>query len=609
MSKVRGSNLLASFFLFVPIFLFSDAVGTLPELVRETNLFLLGTVAVGLAVYQCFRRRLFPRDPLVTPILLLLVALGLPILSAVYPWDALRGWTLVLIGGILYFAVARTSVPAGEDARLLRILSLCALGVLTYALYRHYHPPTAAQIQDFLDESLLTDEMRAQMLFAMLTGRAKALFGNPNHLAAFANLLAAAPLVLLLAGRGLGWRVLGGLCAGLHVWLLYLTGSRAGMLAFAGACAVTALLWLRMHRAGSGWLTGRLLGMVAVVLTLGCGLFLLLGGVRLIRPFLYTETLETRIVWWSAAADLILSSPPWGQGLRMFALHFPNIREIGAPESQFVHNLHLELALAGGPLALAGLLWLQVSAYRTAWKLAGSARHGEGLGILAAGFAVTAFWIHAGFDFIQEQSEIVLPFWFYLGLLGSAAGRASGHAIRMKRLSRIVGAAALLSAWIILVVIPWQGNGHLAEGKAALEERRPNFDRSNRELAAAARRLPLSSVPHYFLAHNLGFTTGDPQAAIASMREAIRRNPFMPHYHATMAEMLWAAGEREEALPEIGLAIDLHRAKPDYYFQRSRYRAELGDGSGASRDRERGEIRRTAEAVWTPDVEKLTPRP
>jgi len=602
---------LGFFFIFVPVFLFQDAVGTLPDVVRETNLLLLGTVAIGLALSRLVRRPFLAPDPFLAPLLVLLVALGLPALSAAYLWDALRGWSLVLIGGIVYLGVARSGMAPSGGIRLLRIVLLCAAFVVAYALLRHFSRPSPAQVLDFLDESLMTEEMRRQMMFAVLLGRAKALFGNPNHLAAFANLLAAAPLALLLAGRGLEWRCLAALSLAGQALLLYLTASRAGMLSFAGGCVAAGLLWLAILRCGRLPAARRTIFITVAVIVLAVSGFLLLGGLRFVRPLLYTETIKTRLVWWKDAAILIFSSPPWGLGLRMFALYFPNVRAIGAPESQFVHNLYLELALAGGPAAVFALFWLQTAAVRAARRVARTRPDGQQAPLLvAAVFGLTAFWLHACFDFVDAQGEIVFLFWFYLGLLGHTAGAGTtARSIKPGAVRAVVASLLLVSVWVILVLVPWQGMSRLAEGKAAVAAKPPRIPRSNRDFIAAARWMPLASPPYYYRACNERFLGGDIAAAVDLMRRAIRRNPRMPHYHGTLAGMLWAAGQRSEALREITTAIRLHPAKPDYYLQRSRYRAELGDTRGAAEDRRRGEFREQAEAVWTPDLEKLFPQP
>ena len=80
----------------------------------------------------------------------------------------------------------------------------------------------------------------------------------------------------------------------------------------------------------------------------------------------------------------------------------------------------------------------------------------------------------------DAQGEIVFIFWFYLGLLGHTAGAGTtARSIKPGAVRAGVASLLLVSVWLILVLVPWQGMSRRAVGTAALAAKPPRRPRSN----------------------------------------------------------------------------------------------------------------------------------
>jgi O-antigen ligase len=312
--------------LFVGL-LYARPEDTFPELVGLRLILIVGsTVFLVWALRSVSARRM----PVWSPSLGWMLAFCAAALLSLLPLPAaLLGEGVNELARLLIILVLVTQLVHGET----RTRVLCAVLVLMSARL------ALGSILNYYGGEALRSE---QGLRALGTGA----FDDPNDVAL--TLVPAVPLALVgLSRRAWGrWCWLGRLgsaaCLALMLWGIYLTNSRGGMIALAGAFFVLALLRF-------GW-RGALLGALAGVAVV------LLGPSRMAELSGGDESAAGRIGAWRVGLELLAARPLTGVGMGQFTQY----NELTA------HN-SLLLALAELGL-LGGLCWvgLFVSAIRRA---------------------------------------------------------------------------------------------------------------------------------------------------------------------------------------------------------------------------------------------------
>ncbi|RMG18859.1 MAG: hypothetical protein D6729_06295 [Deltaproteobacteria bacterium] len=391
-----------------------------------------------------------------------------------------------------------------------------------------------------------------------------ATFVNPNHFAAYLDLLA--PVCLGLAvGAGDRSRVaLWGLAFVLLGMACLLTLSRGGILAL----GVGVTLWAALERRrralgregdaapspeGPPALTRSLRPLAA---PLFIGVTLLAAAWLALDPILdELSTLtaegalarEQRFEAWADTLALVRDAPLFGVGRGAFAVAFPMYRRSAAhstlyhPENQVVAAV-AELGVVAGLLLAGTLLWAWVAALRA------RDRDPKRVGVLAG---LAALAVHEMADFATSFGGVavpaavalgsVFPFrdrtgrrWARLGVRWAAAGSVV--------LSLACGGALLAARGRLL-------DDDVERVRRALEAR-PVVGPEILEVVA---RRPTDHVVALLVAAAL--EAQDPKAAFRWVGRAMYLAPTDPQAHALAAELLARAGAKTQAQLEYRLAV------------------------------------------------------
>ena len=185
------------------------------------------------------------------------------------------------------------------------------------------------------------------------TERLAGVVASWNALAVLVAVPAAMVLAVAIFARPRAWRVAAAVTAVPLLVALYLTYSRAPILALFAVAVIYA--WRLRARLGVALLAvGLVLGLVLLPLYMSTRGEVLGGGARPSRGNPLIETDQQRLRAWSAAGRIFLASPLVGQGYRSF-----NVlrEEYGEPLLSDAHNEWLvffaEEGLVGGTLAVA----------------------------------------------------------------------------------------------------------------------------------------------------------------------------------------------------------------------------------------------------------------
>jgi len=225
---------------------------------------------------------------------------------------------------------------------------------------------------------------------------------NHNHYAGLMEMLTPIPLVLALTRlASQRARLAAAAAAAVMAGTIFLSGSRAGMLAIAAELIVLAVLLAQQRR---GLRTAMGIGLfLAIVLTL----LIWVGGPELKKrlPTLGTGhsdlSGDIRFGINRDGLRMFLKRPVLGWGLGTFPVVYPEFRSFYT--NFFVnaaHNDYLQLLVEMGLLGFAAMVWFLIVVYRTAFRKLGNWTGDiSGAVALACLLGLSGILVHSAFDF------------------------------------------------------------------------------------------------------------------------------------------------------------------------------------------------------------------
>lgn len=252
--------------------------------------------------------------------------------------------------------------------------------------------------------------------------RIDVLFGNPVFLSLYLLFHIGIGLLLLVRARSSHIRPLISLFLGIHVLVLFYTGTRGSLLGFLGAVAVGCILYA-VHAAGSPRVRYACIGAVVTILA-AFGTLLLFNDHPLIasQPMLERFSVislsnlqnQARYFLWEAALDGIAEHPMWGSGFESFVTTFSvfvepsyfgnNLSSLPEPWTDRAHNIFLDVGSSTGLLSL--VVFLMIGFYTT-FIFYSTKRLSEQERIILIA-TITAYVIHSLFSFNTLTDFVLL---------------------------------------------------------------------------------------------------------------------------------------------------------------------------------------------------------
>jgi O-antigen ligase/polysaccharide polymerase Wzy-like membrane protein len=271
-----------------------------------------------------------------------------------------------------------------------------------------------------------------------------------------------------------------------------------------------------------------------------------------------------RIEQWDVALNAFHDSPFHGEGAGTYALRWNRDRSV-VSQSLEGHSLYLENL---GELGVVGMALLGISLLAivigTAIRLRGPDR-GVYAALLAAGLA---WLLHAAVDLDWEEPTITI--WLF-ALGGAALALPKGP-----RANIVPGAGVrvgLVASCVALGLIP----ALLAVSQARLVQSQRAYDRGDCTRAVDTARSSISALSNrpepYEIAAYCESRSGSRQRSLATMKQAVDRDPDNWRYHYGVAMVLAAAGR--DPRPRLREALRLSPREP--VLRRTRIRVRGRD--------------------------------
>jgi len=134
-------------------------------------------------------------------------------------------------------------------------------------------------------------------------------------------------------------------------------------------------------------------------------------------------SVSERMQWWKEASNIIRDYPFFGCGINTYSKVSPKYK-ISQYGGGYPHNSYLQKAAETGVLGLIAFLAVIFIFFKSAWQYLGQKKDFLVLGFFSGIFA---FLIHAFFDTHFYSLQLVVLFWFMLGLTVAAIKLGQGE--------------------------------------------------------------------------------------------------------------------------------------------------------------------------------------
>lgn len=518
----------------------------------------------GLLGWALDRRRMAARKDVLFLLPLLFLVTQVVALPGTINWQSSRD-TLVHLGMcvFLFYAAARYVRDGADAARVFAGLGVASLLVCVFALDQWHGG--LEETRQFVSENFDPANVSPEMALRMTSQRVYGTLVYPNALAGFV-VVALGPVLAWIWVRGRNWDakvrlVALGLMGGLMVWVLVLTGSRGGMVAFGVAVLVAVV------SGGKPKWVGGALAVVGLIFVGGWAA----GWVKL-----GTNSLDARLDYWEGAVAIIRDHPWRGTGPGTFGSIYAKYKTGLTEEAQVVHNNFLQMWTDSGVVAFGVFAALWVVGLRDALRLA-AARRGDAAAVaIAAGLA--GWTVHGLVDFDLYVPGVAWPAFLLLGMVQGLKEPPPGD----EHESRWYGIRAAAGVVAVMVVV-WLSGRSLAAAFAHSEMREAQATNPFAALAAGRRAValaPRNSHYHSFVG-DVAVQLRQFDEAVRNYEAAIAHDPYRASYRWRLARVWLAQGGHDrEAGEQLRAAAALNPTK-------ELYRAELAAFEESVRQGER----------------------
>ncbi|MEI6084822.1 MAG: O-antigen ligase family protein [Verrucomicrobiota bacterium] len=453
---------------------------------------------------------------------------------------------------LLFYAAAWYVRDGAAAAWVFGALGLATFLILVFSLEQHFGG--LQQTREYA--AVYAENMSSDLRLRLTSNRVFGTLVYPNALAGFL-VLAFAPVMAWIWVRARGWDarmkwVALGLVGGLMIFVLALTGSRGGFVAFA-AMVMTGLFCLVPKGSRRTW-------WVVVALVVIAGIFVGAQQAGFIK--LGTESVSARRDYWQGAIQIARDHPWLGTGPGTFGSIYPKYKTALTEEAQLVHNNFLQMWSDSGVagFVIFALLWLV--ALRDSFELARQ-RYGDAAAIAVCA-ALAGWTVHSLMDFDLYVPGVAVPAFVLMGVLQGLKDMPEIEPVTSYRRPRM--AVGTFCVAVVALVVWWEGRSLLA-GFYHAENLAQQGISASAAVEAANQAIRLNPRnPHFHgAAGDLAARLGRFGEAIRFYEDAVDCDPYRASFHWRLARVLIAAGGHEsQAIEQLKVAVALNPTKNAY---------------------------------------------
>lgn len=364
------------------------------------------------------------KNPLFAPMMAFAILVGLQILcgTSVYQYATISAAAQYACYGLLLFLTVQC---ASHEAALGEAALIFTVFGFLLSLF--------AVIQDLTSHGTI--------FWSIHPGPEAVIYGpyvNHNHYAGMMEMLTAFPLVISLSNIYTGVRrVVSALCAVFMASTIILSGSRAGILAFAVQLALMTILLTKAAR-------GRIIMIACIALLVFALAFWLAGDdtfarVSTLRHPTKEPDFSFRLKVAEDSLKMIAARPFLGWGLNSFAFAYPQYRSFySGLEVGQAHGDYVQLTVETGILGLAVIVWYLVCLYRRGFHESGSWQFRPDCAVrLGALLGCTGIVVHSLADFNLQIPANAACFFILCALATTAGHRPRNQ--RWRRAQAVTG--------------------------------------------------------------------------------------------------------------------------------------------------------------------------
>ena len=279
--------------------------------------------------------------------------------------------------------------------------------------------------------------------------------GNPNFAAAIMAILATICFTsIFIKEFNFLIRVFYGLICIALIYLIYLSNSRQGLLAFALGVGIFVTFMAYFKK--------RIYGYLIAVLVSFIGLLSLLGMLQRgpLTDLLYKPSVSVRGYYWRAAVEMVKDQPLFGVGVDAYGNYFREFREVGYPlnygfviSSSNAHNVPLQIFSTSG--IISGSLYLVLNVF-VFWQSLKAIRKFEGTRRTAY-LGIFVSWMAFQAQSFISIDNIGLAIWGWLlsgiliGLANSDSPELESSKLNRKRVGNLFNLRQLSYSLIFFV--------------------------------------------------------------------------------------------------------------------------------------------------------------
>ena len=272
------------------------------------------------------------------------------------------------------------------------------------------------------------------------------------------------------------------------------------------------------------------------------------------------KSFNARIKYWQAVKSMVIEKPLTGFGIGSFGSVYPKYRKIDSEETQFAHNIYLQIV---AEIGIVGALVFFMFILNALFKFFLTKDNKNNAFYSACGFSLLTFFIHGFVDF--DFSIPVLAFYAFF-MIGALDNQTKQYVLKTPLLKYASVLLIVILFFIFKTALNYLDAQAYFNASHYIFNERKDTQKSLKYLYEA-QKLDNDNSAFDFLMGSIYLSDNSYEKAIESFQQAVNKNPYRAAYHYHLGVALAKSGSnknKEKALFEFSEAISYNPLKVEY---------------------------------------------